>query len=86
MTSAWAVVAAAPGAAFLSSLGSLGVVGYQERRRGQASDQDALHRAVLELLTRSTPVGLRADAMRRRRLGCQEENGVALRTGRHHLR
>lgn len=64
MTSAWAVVAAALGAAFLTSLGSLGVVGYSERKRSQASDRDALHRAVLELLTRSIAVALRADAMR----------------------
>jgi len=42
MTSAWAVVAAALGAAALTSLGSLGVVRYQERKRGLASDQDAL--------------------------------------------
>jgi hypothetical protein len=64
MASAWAVVAAALGAAVLTSLGSLGVVGYQQRRRDKASGQDALHRAVLELLTRSLTVPLRARAMR----------------------
>jgi hypothetical protein len=64
MTSAWAVVAAALGASFLTSLGSLGVVWYQDRRRGKAGDQDALHSAVLELLTRSIAAALRAQALR----------------------
>jgi hypothetical protein len=82
MTSAWAVVAAALGASFLTSLGSLGVVWYQERRRSRASDQAALHSAVLELLTRSTAVGLRAQALQdtiRSRSGLGEGLDVALR-------
>jgi hypothetical protein len=81
MTSEWAVVAAALGAALLTSLGSLGVVGYQERRRGKASDMDALHAAVLELLTRSTAVSLRAEALRdtiRSRSGLSEGLDVTL--------
>lgn len=75
-------MAAALGAALLTSLGSLGVVGYQERRRGQASDRGALHSAVLELLTRSTAVGLRAQALRdtiRSRSGLGEGVDVMLR-------
>jgi hypothetical protein len=64
MTSAWAVVAAALGAALLTSVGSRWIVGYQERRRDKASDRDALHRAVVELLTRSIAVAMRARAMR----------------------
>ncbi len=64
MTSAWAVVAAALGSALLTSAGSLLVVGYRERRRDKATDQDALHRAVVELLTRSIAIGMRARALR----------------------
>jgi hypothetical protein len=82
MSSAWAVVVAALGAALLTSLGSLGVVGYQERKRSQASDRDALHSAVLELLTRSTAVGLRAQALQdtiRSRSGLGEGVDVMLR-------
>jgi hypothetical protein len=82
MTSAWAVVAAALGAAALTALGSLGVVRYQERKRGKVSDRDALHRAVLELLTRSIAVALRAVAMRdaiRYRSGMMEGVDIVLR-------
>lgn len=64
MTSAWAVVIAALGASLLTSLGSYWVVRFQERRRSQASEFDALYRAVRELLTRSMAIGLRAEAMR----------------------
>jgi hypothetical protein len=62
MSSAWAIVTAALGAAsltLLTSLGSLGVVGYQERRRGRADDRDALHQAVLEIWTRWDQEGIR---------------------------
>lgn len=57
-------MAAALGSALLTSLGSLGVIAYRERQSSRASDQDALHRAVLTLLTRSIAVALRAAALR----------------------
>ena len=80
-TSAWIAVAAALGAAFITSLSSLGIVAYQQRRRDKASARDALHRAVLELLTRSITIPLRAQAMRDAlafRAGLMEGVGVVL--------
>lgn len=63
MTQVWAVVTAALGAALLTSLGSLGVVRLQEWLRGKASDGDALHRAVLEVLSRSMAVAFRGQTI-----------------------
>lgn len=55
---------AALGAALLTSLGSLGVMWLREWRRGRASDRDTLCKAVVDMLTRSLGVSLRAAAMR----------------------
>jgi hypothetical protein len=64
MTPAELALTAALGASALTGAASLGVMWLQEWRRSQASDRDALYSAVLQLLTRSIAVALRADAMR----------------------
>ncbi|WP_433448939.1 hypothetical protein ACQPXS_10045 [Streptomyces sp. CA-142005] len=82
MTDAQVALTAALGASFLTAMGSWGVVWFQERLRGKASDRDALHAAVLELLTRSLAVATRAQAMgetMRLRSGLSEGLDVAVR-------
>jgi hypothetical protein len=64
MTPAEVAITAALGASALTGLVSLGVVGLRERLQRKASGQDALRRAVGELLTRSIAVALRARVMR----------------------
>lgn len=68
MNEATVALVAALGAAFLTAAASLGVVWYQENRRDQAADADALAAAVSEVLSRSIAVALRlrflADAAR----------------------
>jgi hypothetical protein len=56
---AWTAVAAL-GAAALTALASLGVVAFQARGRSRAEDEAALHRALVEFLSRSLAVSQRA--------------------------
>ena len=63
MTSAELAVGAALGASALTGLASLGIVAFQEWRRGKAADQDALRAAIGELLARSLAVALRASTL-----------------------
>jgi hypothetical protein len=75
-------IVAAFGASLLTGGASLGVVWFQEWRRGRADDADALHAAAMGLLTRSLAVGMRAQAMgqlMRLRSGLAEGIEVATR-------
>lgn len=63
MTFAELTVIAALGASALTGLASLGLVAFQEWRRGKASDQDALRAAIGELLARSLALTLRAEVI-----------------------
>jgi hypothetical protein len=56
-------VVTALGASALTGLTSLGVVTFQEWRRGRVSDRDALVAAVTVMLYRSLEISLRAQAM-----------------------
>ena len=58
-----APIIAALGASSLTALASLGVVWFQDARRGRASGRDALRTAVLDLLTRSMTVATRAHSL-----------------------
>jgi hypothetical protein len=82
MTSAEIALVAALGASALTGLSSLGVVWFQEWRRGRASDEDALRASVQELLSRSLAVAMRARAMgdtMKLRSGLKEGFDVAMR-------
>ena len=82
MTSADIALVAALGASALTGLASLGVVWFQEWRRGKASDEDALRASVQELLSRSMAVAMRARSMgetMRLRSGLKEGFDVAMR-------
>lgn len=60
MNEAVIALSAALGAALLTGAGSLGVVWYQERLRGKASDADALAATITGLLTASFALAVRA--------------------------
>ncbi len=82
MTPAELTVIAALGASALTGLASLGVVAFQEWRPGKASDQDALHAAVIELLSRSLAIAMRGQAMgytMKIRSGLKEGFDIAMR-------
>lgn len=73
---------AALGASLLTGLTSLGVIWFQERRRGKASDGASLHAAIVEMLSRSLGYALRARTMAealKLRSGFREALGLALR-------
>jgi len=63
MSTAELTVIAALGASALTGLASLGIVAFQEWRRGKASNQDALRAATGELLARSLAITLRAETI-----------------------
>ena len=82
MTTAELAIAAALGASFLTGLASLGVVAYQEWLRSRAGDRDALATAVIEMLSRSLAVAMRAQAAAetvRLRSGLSEGVDIAIR-------
>jgi hypothetical protein len=82
VTTAEVALAAALGSSFLTGLAALGVVWVQEWRRGKASDRSALCAAVMELLSRSLDVAMRAQAMgetMKVRSGVREVADVGLR-------
>jgi hypothetical protein len=64
MTPAEVAITATLGASALTGAVSLSVVGPRESLQRKASNKDALHRAVRELLTRSIVVAMWAKAMR----------------------
>lgn len=63
VNSAELAIVAAFGAAILTGLASLGVVWFQEWKRGRAADRDTLAKAVLDMLSRSMAVASRAQAV-----------------------
>jgi hypothetical protein len=82
MTSADIALIAALGASALTGLASLGVVWFQEWRRGKASERDALRASVQELLSRSMAVAMRASTVgetMRIRSGLKEGFDIAMR-------
>jgi hypothetical protein len=82
MTSAEVAITAALGASFLTGGASLGVVWIQQALQIRASSQSALCTAVLELLSRSMAVAMRANTMgeaMKARSGLGEGVDIALR-------
>lgn len=82
MTPNEVAIVAAFGASLLTGGASLGVVWFQDWRRARSDDDDALHAAALELMTRSMSFGHRAEAMgqaMRLRSGLKEGLEVVLR-------
>lgn len=63
MNDALVALIAALGASLLTAVGSLGVVHYQERLRGESAEADALAVTVTELLSRSFALAVRARAI-----------------------
>lgn len=82
MTAAEIALTAALGSSFLTGFASLGVMWFQDWRRGKADSATALHSAVMEVLSRSAAVALRGFAMgetMKVRSGLKEGFDIALR-------